>query len=92
MAFCKFCGKKLEEGQKCNCEEAVNADNNSSMDYGSFLGRDAEGNLVLKVPSVRNPGRKAKQYAQPNGDIVIPNVGRDGKVLDGHLRACFLQR
>lgn len=57
----------------------INADNNSSMDYGSFLSRDASGNLVLKVPNVRNPGKKAKQYAQPNRDIIIPNVGRDGK-------------
>ncbi len=57
----------------------INADSNSSMDYGSFLGRDADGNLVLKVTGVKKPGAKSKQYAQPNGDIIIPNVGRDGK-------------
>lgn len=55
------------------------ADNNSSMSYGSLLSRDAGGNLVLKVPGVKKPGSKAKQYAQENGDIIIPNVGRDGK-------------
>ena len=57
----------------------INADNNSSMNYGSFLGRDAGGNLVLKVTGVKNAGPKAKQYVQPNGDIIIPNIGRDGK-------------
>lgn len=25
MAFCKYCGNKLEDGQSCTCEEAVNA-------------------------------------------------------------------
>lgn len=25
MAFCKYCGTKLEDGQSCTCEEAVNA-------------------------------------------------------------------
>ena len=57
----------------------INADNNSSMNYGSFLGRDADGNLVLKVTGIKKAGPKAKQYVQPNGDVIIPNVGRDGK-------------
>ena len=57
----------------------VNADNDSKMSYGSFMTRDADGNFALRVTGIVNPSNNLKQYVQPNGDVLITGLGRDGK-------------
>ena len=36
MAFCKYCGKKLEEGKKCGCEESKAAKTTTSKKTEGF--------------------------------------------------------
>lgn len=57
----------------------INADNDSRISYGSFMTRDSDGNFALRVTGIVNPSNNLKQYVQSNGDIVIGNLGRDGK-------------
>jgi len=56
----------------------INADNDSKMSYGSFMTRDAEGNFALRVSGIKKPSSRLAAYAQPNGDIVITGLGRNG--------------
>ena len=56
----------------------INADNDSKMSYGSFMTRDAEGNFALRVSGIKKPSSRLTAYAQPNGDIVIAGLGRNG--------------
>lgn len=56
----------------------INADNDSKMSYGSFMTRDAEGNFALRVSGIKKPSSRLAAYAQPNGDIIITGLGRNG--------------
>ena len=56
----------------------INADNDSKMSYGSFMTRDTEGNFALRVSGIKKPNSRLAAYAQPNGDIVITGLGRNG--------------
>ena len=56
----------------------INADNDSKMSYGSFMTRDVEGNFALRVSGIKKPNSRLAAYAQPNGDIVITGLGRNG--------------
>ena len=56
----------------------INADNDSKMSYGLFMTRDAEGNFALRVSGIKKPSSRLAAYAQPNGDIVITGLGRNG--------------
>lgn len=58
----------------------INADNNSQNNYGSLMTRDSNGNFALKVEGIKNPGKNLRQYySEDTGDIIITNLGRDGK-------------
>lgn len=58
----------------------INADNNSQNSYGSLMTRDSNGNFALKVEGIKNPSKNLRQYYSENtGDIIITNLGRDGK-------------
>ena len=56
----------------------INADNDSKMSYGSFMTRDTEGNFALRVSGIKKPSSRLAAYAQPNGDIIITGLGRNG--------------
>lgn len=56
----------------------INADNDSKMSYGSFMTRDAEGNFALRISGIKKPSSRLAAYAQPNGDIVITGLGKNG--------------
>lgn len=58
----------------------INADNNSKINYGNFIIRDDNGNLALKVSGIKKPSNNLKQYYyESTGDIIITNLGKDGK-------------
>ena len=56
----------------------INADNDSKMSYGSFMTRDAEGNFALRISGIKKPSSRLASYAQPNGDIIITGLGKNG--------------
>ena len=56
----------------------INADNDSKMSYGSFMTRDTEGNFALRISGIKKPSSRLAAYAQPNGDIVITGLGKNG--------------
>ena len=82
MAFCKFCGKKLEEGQKCNCEEAVNA-NNISFEA------DSENSNNKDIQSIELSETSSKELPVP-AQTISDSMLRRGLVLVCALALCLV--
>ena len=95
MAFCKFCGKKLEEGQKCNCEEAVNA-NNISFDADSensnnkdIISENDDTDQHKDIQSIELSETSSKELPVP-AQTISDSMLRRGLVLVCALALCLV--
>lgn len=95
MAFCKFCGKKLEEGQKCNCEEAVNA-NNISFEADSensnnkdIISENDDTDQHKDIQSIELSETSSKELPVP-AQTISDSMLRRGLVLVCALALCLV--
>lgn len=84
MAFCEYCGKKLEDGQVCDCQQAVNArqgapvtpnvapqnaGNASQTDYVKVSKEAAQNAWALLLRVLKSPASGSVDYVK-EGDMV----------------------
>lgn len=78
MAFCKYCGKQLSDGETCSCN-AVQQEN-SSTDYADVK-NEVNGDSYYQQPPVQQYQQPMQQYQQGRGiygqqPYYIPQVQR----------------
>ena len=76
MAFCKYCGNKLEDGELCTCEEAV-AEARKAAEAASGSAQDAAEPAVVGVPDSAKTGAEAPGYPAPASDMGAAEVKAD---------------
>ena len=76
MAFCKYCGNKLEDGELCTCEEAV-AEARKAAEAASGSAQDAAEPAVVGVPDSAKTGAEAPGYSAPASDMGAAEVKAD---------------
>lgn len=69
MAYCKYCGKKLEEGQMCNCEDTLKAAAAKAAEERSLEGKVTEENEITKD---NTPETESEDAVKP--DPFVPAV------------------
>lgn len=86
MAFCKYCGRKLEEGESCTCEEAVKA---AAVTTGETP--DAEAG-TSSASEAEKEGIHASEVIAPPVPVQTMNnkILRRGLILMGVMALCLV--